>query len=98
MVYNNLRRWFAPNLFYLRDITEVDFYIPGKLLIQAAWRLDNETTRRREVASLIKAADKYPAEKLLIITYDQEEKILVDNRMIHVLPAWKWMLTNTADD
>lgn len=98
MVYNNLRRWFAPNLFYLRDITEVDFYVPGKLLIQAAWRLDNETTRRREVASLIKAADKYPAEKLLIITYDQEEKILLDNRMIHVLPAWKWMLTNSADD
>lgn len=98
MVYNNLRRWFAPNLFYLRDITEVDFYIPGKLLIQAAWRLDNETTRRRGVASLIKAADKYPAEKLLIITYDQEEKILVDNRMIHLLPAWKWMLTNTAED
>ncbi len=98
MVYNNLRRWFAPNLFYLRDITEVDFYVPGKLLIQAAWRLDNETTRRREVASLIKAADKYPAEKLMIITYDQEEKILLDNRMIHVLPAWKWMLTNSADD
>lgn len=95
MVFNTLRRWFAPNLFYLREATEVDFYVPDHMLVQAAWRLDNETTRRREVSSLLKAADKYPAPRLLIITYDQEEEILVDNRLINVIPAWKWMLTNS---
>jgi len=31
---------------------------------------------------------------MFIITHDDEEAILQEGKTIHVIPAWKWMLSN----
>ena len=28
----------------------------------------------------------------IILTYEQEEEIKIDNKLIKILPVWKWLL------
>lgn len=92
LVFNHLKRTHGANVFYLRNGFEVDFYIPSAVLIQVAYRLDEPSTRIREISALMKAAAKYAVKKLVIVTYESEEKIVQDGIEIQVIPAWKWLL------
>jgi len=92
LVFNHLKKLYGNSVFYLRNGFEVDFYIPSEVLIQVAFRMDEPTTRNREISAIIKAFSKYPVKKLLIITYDSEEIILHDGIEIQVVSAWKWLL------
>ncbi|WP_298548512.1 ATP-binding protein [uncultured Parabacteroides sp.] len=78
--------------FYLQNI-EVDFYIPAhKLAIQVSYSLKDEATRKREISALLKIAKVLDADKLLIITRDEEETIVEEEKKITVVPIWKWLL------
>ena len=78
--------------FYLQNI-EVDFYIPAqKLAIQVSYSLKDGATRKREVSALLKIAKVMGADKLLIITWDEEDMIVEDGKKIAVIPIWKWLL------
>lgn len=92
-VYNRLRKMFDTEVYYFRDNTEVDFYIPEKELIQVTYSLENYQTRERELNGIIKAQSKVNAEKLKIITYNEQEQISYKGHAIEVLPAWKWALS-----
>lgn len=73
---------------------EVDFLVidgKGKTLINVTWELD-EKNYEREVKSLIKVSKFFETEDLLIITYDQEEEIRENDKIIKVVPAWKFLL------
>jgi predicted AAA+ superfamily ATPase len=70
----------------------VDFYIPGSLLVQASYSIESHDTRERELNALLKAKKKFEADTLLIITFDGEETIEVNDTKIKVIPVWKWML------
>lgn len=92
LVYNVLRRKYKENLFYIRNDYEVDFYIPNEKLIQVSYQLNTDVTRKRELNALEKAAQSYQASDLLVITYQQEEHLPLADKVVHILPAWKWIL------
>ena len=62
-------------------------------LIQVCWQMEDAETRAREIAGLLEARKVTHCDNLHIITHHQEETIEQDGWTIHVVPAWKWMLT-----
>ncbi len=74
---------------------EVDFIVRRGAktleLIQVSYELNQDNTRR-ELAPLIKASKTFKADELTIITWDQEDTIIRDNKIIKVKPLWKWLL------
>ncbi len=94
LVFNSLIRQYPGKLSYIRNAYEVDFFIPGKSLIQVAYSLGNDETRRREIQSLVKASKNYPAEELLIITRAENEIIKTDDLRIKVIDIVSWILGN----
>ncbi|MFH0732786.1 MAG: ATP-binding protein [Candidatus Omnitrophota bacterium] len=75
---------------------EVDFLTrSGKkdmMLIQVAYNLDNEKTRKREINSLACAMDELKLKRALILTEDAEEEINLKGKTIAVRPVYKWLL------
>jgi predicted AAA+ superfamily ATPase len=92
VVYNRLSTLFPGNVSYIRNSYEVDFYVPGEVLVQACFKFTDFSTRTREITSLSKAFGKHPVKKLWIITWSDEEFIKTNDLEIQVIPAWKWML------
>ena len=62
-------------------------------LIQVCWQMEDAETRAREIAGLLEARKVTHCDNLYIISHHQEETIEQDGWTIHVVPAWKWMLT-----
>lgn len=84
------------NFYYYQGKGECDFVVQRGIeidrLIQVTWSMKDEDTRRREISGLIEAADATGCRNLFIITADSEEEIKInDERIIHVVPAWKWL-------
>lgn len=76
---------------------EVDFFIREKAmaknLIQVSWSLSDPNTKERELKSLFFAMEETKLKNSLILTHaDEEETIRNDNKIITILPAWKWLL------
>lgn len=74
---------------------EVDFLIKTEgtyELIQVCWDLDDPKTKKREIQSLNQAMSETKVKKSLILTYNYEDKIEVDQGIIGVLPVYKWLL------
>lgn len=83
----------SPRLYYYNRNIEVDFYIPDEhIAIQASYDINDETTRKREVNALVQLNALEPLKQALIITYDQEEQIELEDLTISVVPAWKWLM------
>jgi predicted AAA+ superfamily ATPase len=82
-------------VFYYSRTCETDFYVPEiSTAIQVCYDLDAvEGTFERETKSLLKISDELDCKHRLIITHDSEQTLKLRGKTIHVLPAWKWMLT-----
>lgn len=98
-VFLHLYRQRTPvdRIFYYQGKGECDFVVQSgmeiKRLIQVTWDMRDEETRRREIKGLVEAAAATGCDNLFIITSDSNEEIKLDNGMvIHVLPAWRWLL------
>lgn len=84
-------------IFYYQGKGECDFVVQRGVaidrLIQVTWNMDDDETRRREISGLVEAADATGCDNLFIITADKDEEIRLDTgRIIHVVPAWRWLL------
>ena len=79
--------------FYNKGI-EVDFYIPEKeWAIQVSYSIKDLETRERETDALIKLSKVLPCKRFLVITFDEESVLQMDNHIgIEVIPVWKWLL------
>jgi predicted AAA+ superfamily ATPase len=79
--------------FYNKEI-EVDFYIPDdSTAIQVCYNLDNsEGTFDREINALLKLSKVLECNKMLVITSDTERRLELDNKIIDIVPIWKWLL------
>ena len=75
---------------------EVDFLMKQKglknKLIQVCWDLTDEKTKKREIDNLNKAMEELRLDEGLILTYNTEDKVLIDEREITILPVYKWIL------
>lgn len=79
--------------FYNKGI-EVDFYLPDSTTaIQVCYSLNNsDGTYDREVGALIKLTKILNCSRLMIITYSEEQTIEIEEKLIEILPIWKWLL------
>ncbi len=84
--------------FYWKDIRqrEVDFLVMEgvevKQLIQVTYASSRDEIEKREIESLLKASEQLGCKKLLIITWDYEDRSKIDEKNIEFKPLWKWLL------
>jgi predicted AAA+ superfamily ATPase len=93
LVFLELRRNYSHDVFYYKRKNETDFFIPEKsLLIQVSISIKNHETREREIGSLLSSMKELTIDTAYIITYDEEEEILMESKKINAIPYWKWVL------
>jgi len=79
---------------------EVDFIIKEGIqiteAIQVCFSLENEKTKQRELQALEEVKDELKAERLTVITDDQESTVSIElpggQDEINIIPLWKWLL------
>ncbi|MEM0259740.1 MAG: ATP-binding protein [Thermoproteota archaeon] len=85
-------------IYYWKDYqqNEVDFVIKEgleiKQLIQVTYASSKDEIEKREIRALTKASELLKCENLLIITWDYEDELKVNNKTIKFIPLWKWLL------
>lgn len=80
-------------VFFYNDGVEVDFYIPeAAMAIQVSYTISDKETYEREVKALIKLSNFIECRRLVIITRDEEQTITNNDKVIEVIPVWKWLL------
>jgi predicted AAA+ superfamily ATPase len=85
-------------VFYYKDLqNEVDFVVKKGLnveqLIQVSYASNKDEIERREIKGLQRASELLKCENLLIITWDYEDEVRIENKKIVFKPLWKWLLT-----
>jgi len=94
LVFNILRSSF--NVFYYSKGKECDFVLSDSnkridSVIQVCFEL-HEHNRKRELDGLLSAMDFFNLKSGLILTYDQEDTLEIENKTIIIEPVWKWLL------
>jgi len=94
LVFLHLKRNFE-ELFFHKEKYECDFIVKKDLnikkAIQVTWQLTDHN-KKRELNGLLEALNKYNLNQGLLLTFDQENIIKIDNKKIILMPVWKWML------
>jgi hypothetical protein len=93
-VYLQLRRKFK-ELYYFREKGECDFVVKENDKVTHAIQVCAEVTQEnlpREVNGLVEALLFFELGEGVIITINQEDEIVRDEKKIHLIPAWKWFL------
>lgn len=96
-----LKRGFKPNqsIFYYktRNQKEVDFVLKEgpkvNSLIQVCYEISNIDAQKREIKALLETSEELSCNNLLIITWDKEEEISINQRLIRFVPLAKWLLS-----
>ncbi|MGD1821268.1 MAG: ATP-binding protein [Pleomorphochaeta sp.] len=83
--------------FFNNNSYEIDFYIPEKnIAIQVCYSLSSEETKKRETKALIDFSKFKNCNKLFIITHDEEAEIVMEDKIIKVIPIWKILLNYSS--
>ncbi|MDP2947429.1 MAG: hypothetical protein Q8N88_04905 [Nanoarchaeota archaeon] len=93
LVFNSLNK--EHEVFYYFGKNECDFLLIKNRevvnAIQVCYDFNNDN-KKREIAGLIEAMNEFKLKDGLILTYNQEEEIIENNKKIKVKPVWKWLL------
>lgn len=96
LVFINLRNKHK-EIFYFQENNECDFLIREGMgvvkAIQACYEL-NEENKDREINGLLEAMKKFKLKEGLILTYNQDDKFMIKDKIIKAIPLWKWLLEN----
>jgi predicted AAA+ superfamily ATPase len=91
---------FLRGLLYYKEKKECDFVLFDRnrpeLLIQACYNFTDPDTRKREIDGIMEASVFFNCKNLVILTFDHEEELNVNNLNIRVVPGWKEMLGQVA--
>ena len=82
-------------MFYHSEKNECDFVVKeGAKIIQAIQVCSDLTkeNKERELNGLSEAMKKFKLKKGLILTYDQNDEFKSKDKLIKVIPLWKWLL------
>ncbi|MCK9404753.1 MAG: ATP-binding protein [Chitinophagaceae bacterium] len=95
MVYLQLRRK-TPEIYYFKEKKECDFVVfqQGKIrgLYQVCWQLD-QNNMDRELSGLVEAMNFFGLKTAGIITNDQSDSFVTDDKTIKVQPFHEWAVT-----
>lgn len=95
LVAITLYKRYGDDLYYYNKNVEVDFCVPTEgLLVQACYRMADESTRLRETGALVKVGKYLKAKRCVIVTYDQEDTLACPELGldIEVIPAYRFAL------
>ena len=86
-------------LYYFKNKKECDFIVKQDsgltTAIQVCWELNNRN-EKREIDGLTEACDSLNLKSGIILTYAQEGKRVAADKVISILPVWKWLLHPSA--
>ena len=86
------------DMFYYKGKKECDFLLRHGIkvteAIQVAHTLTDLETEKREIAGLLEAMEKFNLKTGLIITQDREAEKKINEKLIKIVPLWKWLLEN----
>ena len=75
---------------------EVDFVITNGeeviALIQVCYDMKSKETTDRELRSLVKSGNSLSCDSLFVITWDEEGTQEFEEKVIEMIPLWKWLL------
>lgn len=94
IVFLALRRKYE-NIFYFQEKNECDFIIKEREKITRAFQVCfdfNEENKTREIGGLFEALKEFDLKEGLILTYDREDTFKMENKVVKLLPVWKWLL------
>jgi predicted AAA+ superfamily ATPase len=97
LVFLALRR-LSPLVYYYKTKSgrEVDFIIQTpervKMLVQVCESLAVEQTRKREVLALQEAMSELNLKSGIIVTRNEEERLVVEGNTIHIMPIWRFLI------
>ena len=76
-----------------------DFFVQEKeiSIFQVCYSIDDQKTLEREKRALIDAMKELNLQTGTILTYNQEDTIIVECGKICILPVWKWLIQNTSE-
>ena len=61
-------------------------------LIQVTWNMTDDSTREREIASILAASSATGCVSLLILTNSEKATLTRGCKQFDVMPGWKWLL------
>ena len=83
-------------IYYYSDKNDCDFVLKEKTkikeVIQVCYDL-NEKNKKRELDGLLEALNKFNLKEGLILTYDQEDELVIEGKKIIIKPIWKWLIS-----
>ena len=95
-VFLSIKRKYE-EIYYHKGQKECDFIIRKNGRISQAVQVTASlkgSNRDREFEGLIEALNEYKLKEGLIVTEDQSEELVIDNKKIFVVPIWQWLLEN----
>ncbi|MEK6961500.1 MAG: ATP-binding protein [Nanoarchaeota archaeon] len=82
-------------IFYFQEKNECDFLIKEREKItqtfQVCYEL-NEDNKEREIKGLVAALKEFKLKEGTILTFNQTDKLVFEDKKITVIPVWKWMM------
>jgi len=100
MVFLELRRrgWDV-SYFRTRQGWEIDFVAVRKsdrprrpLICQVAYSVKGQEVRERELRGLSETARHLHADRVTVVTFNDDENLTIDGIHVDITPAWKWLL------
>lgn len=94
LVFLVLRRSYK-DIFYFQGKNECDFVVKEKdkitHAVQVCFNLKEEN-QDREIKGLTEALKEFKLKHGLILTYNQDDEFKIEDKIIKVVPVWKWLL------
>ena len=81
-------------IFYHKNKYECDFLIFDKFKITQAIQICyelNEDNKEREINGLLEAMNEHKLKEGLLLTFDSEETINIEDKKIKIMPMYKWL-------
>ena len=82
-------------LYYWAGKQETDFVYEaedGIRMVNVCYDLSNAETKTREINSLLEAMQHHNTSRATLITMEIEELVSIDNKIINIIPLWKWLI------
>jgi predicted AAA+ superfamily ATPase len=104
MVYLELRRrgWDV-SYFRTRQGWEIDFVAVRKagkrnqrMILQVAYGIQGAEARERELRGLPETARHLRADRVIVVTFNDEESLDLAGTRVQVVPAWRWLVEDDA--
>ncbi len=82
-------------IFYFKENKECDFIVRTGSKVSEAYQVCyalDDFNREREMNGLIEALKRFNLKEGTILTFNQEDHFIIEQKKIIVKPAWKWLL------